>query len=257
MAEEKKELAPGEKVAMEIWGEGYGELLRAIIDAYDPGFTEAIVSFFGHTYARPTLDVKTRQICTLSALAALGLAPEMVIHVRGSLNLGWTQREIRDALILTVFTGGIPKTINAFKVFHDVLAELKIPPDTAPLPADWAAADAAAEGDAKGRALFGGAWESFLAPLRRFDEGAAAHLVADVFGRLFTRPHLSDRVRALIIVAALSAAGNASLLRVFLPAAVRAGAREGEIAEIIYQMHGYAGWQAIFASMEVYREVFP
>jgi 4-carboxymuconolactone decarboxylase len=257
MAEEKRELAAGEKVAMEIWGEGYGEILRAIINAYDPAFTESIVSFFGHTYARPSLDVKTRQICTLSALAALGLAPEMVIHFRGSLNLGWTQRELRDALMLTIFTGGIPKTINAFKVFHDVLAELKIPPETATLPSDWETRDAAKDGEEKGRALFGDAWDAFLASLRRFDEGAAAHLVADVFGRIFTRPALDDRVRALIIVAALSALGNTRLLKAFLPAAVRAGAREGEIAEIIYQMHGYAGWQAVVASMEVFREVFP
>jgi alkylhydroperoxidase/carboxymuconolactone decarboxylase family protein YurZ len=159
--------------------------------------------------------------------------------------------------MLTIFTGGIPRTINAFKVFHDVLAELKLPPEVAPLPPDGETRDAAAEGEAKGREWFGDAWDAFLAPLRRFDEGAAAHLVADVFGRIFTRPHLSDRVRALICVAALSAAGNARLLKAFLPAAVRAGAQKEEIAEIIYQMHGYAGWQAVVSSMQVYRKSFP
>jgi len=255
MQDYKSRIIQGEEVARTIWGEGYGELLRAIMNSYDPAFTDLIVSFFGHTYARAALAVKERQICTLCALAALGMAPEMVIHFRGSLNLKWTQLEIRDALLMTVFTAGVPKTINAFKVFHDVLAELKIEPQTAP-PVPDAGDDVYERGLQRGRAFMGEAWEAFLAPVRAFDEGAAGHLMGDVFGRIFLRPYLSDRIRALVLVASLTALENRKLLRLFLPAALRAGATREEIAEIIYQMHGYAGWTAIMDAIEVYSEFF-
>jgi 4-carboxymuconolactone decarboxylase len=163
--------------------------------------------------------------------------------------------EIRDALLMTVFTAGIPKTINAFKVFHDVLAELKIEPQTAP-PAQDAGDDVYERGLQKGRAFMGEAWDAFMTPVKAFDEGAAGHLLGDVFGRIFLRPYLNDRIRALVLVASLTALEKGKLLRLFLPAALRAGATREEIAEIIYQMHGYAGWTGIMDAMEVYREYF-
>ncbi|HDP80116.1 MAG TPA: carboxymuconolactone decarboxylase family protein, partial [Spirochaetes bacterium] len=46
-------------------------------------------------------------------------------------------------------------------------------------------------------------------------------------------------------------------LRVLLPGAVNAGASREEIAEIIYQMHGYCGWLGSLDAMAVFREVFP
>jgi|GEM_PF-4642669 len=75
MTEHNEALSPGERVAEGIWGRGYGELLRAIMNSFGPGFSDHIVSFFEHTYGREALDVKTRQICTLCGFSALGLAP--------------------------------------------------------------------------------------------------------------------------------------------------------------------------------------
>ena len=62
MQDYNSRIVQGEDVARTIWGEGYGELLRAIMNSYDPAFTDVIVSFFGHTYARKALAVKDRPV---------------------------------------------------------------------------------------------------------------------------------------------------------------------------------------------------
>jgi 4-carboxymuconolactone decarboxylase len=254
MPEEKEGLSPGERVGEQIWGTGYGELLRAIMNSYDPGFTEHIIAFFEHTYARPALDIKTRQICTLCGLAAMGLAPEMALHFRGSLNLGWTQREIREAVLLTAFTAGVPKTINAFKVFHDVLAELKLAPETDPAPAREGTRYE--KGMKRGTELLGPSFEAVMKSAAEFNPDCARHLAGEVFGVIMRRSRLTDRVRLLIIIAACTVNGNLTLLRILLPGVVKAGVPKEEIAEIIYQMHGYAGWLTVLNAMDVFRGVF-
>ncbi|MDT8272260.1 MAG: carboxymuconolactone decarboxylase family protein, partial [Desulfomonilia bacterium] len=221
MTEHNEELSPGERVAEGIWGRGYSELLRALLNSYDPGFPDHIVSFFEHTYGREALDVKTRQICTLCGLSALGLAPEMAIHFRGSLTLGWTQAELREAVLLTTFTAGIPKTINAFKVFQEVLTEMNLQPETDPdVPAEETALQKGLE---KGAEFLGPVFDSLMEHVRTFDEGAARHLASDIFGGVMLRPRLTDRVRALIIIAACTVLGNEQMLRILMPGAVHAG----------------------------------
>jgi 4-carboxymuconolactone decarboxylase len=255
MTEKQGELRPGEMIAERIWGQGYGSLLGLMVDSYDPGLTEHLVSFFENTYARPALDVKTRQICTLCALACMGMAPEMLIHFRGSLNLGWTQQEIREALMITVFTAGIPKTLNAFKSFHEVLGNMKVAPETDPFHAHEGKIEET--GLRRGNALLGDAFAGMVDAVRIFHPPSADYLVSSIFGRILARPHLTDRVRALILVASCTVMRNISLLRALLPASERAGATRGEMEEIIYQMHGYAGWPACLEAMEAYCELFP
>lgn len=255
MTEKQEALRPGERVAESIWGEGYGGLLKGLIDSYDPGLTEHIVSFFGETYARSALDTKTRQLCTLCALASMGLAPEMTVYFRGSLNLGWSQQDIREALLITIFTAGIPRTINAFKAFNETLTGLKIAPETDPYHAHEGKVEET--GLHRGRALFGDAFTGLVDGVRIFHPASADFLVASIFGRVFARPRLDDRTRALILVASCTVTGNARILRALLPAAERIGATRGEMEEVIFQMHGYAGWPACMDAIGVYCEVFP
>ncbi len=255
MTGKQEELRPGEKVAEGIWGQGYGSLLKLMVDSYDPGLTDHIVSFFENTYARPALDVKTRQICTLCALACMGMAPEMLIHFRGSLNLGWTQEEIREALMITVFTAGIPKTLNAFKALHEVLGDMKLAPRTDPFHAHEGKIEET--GLQRGGALLGSSFSGIVDAVRIFHPPSADFLVSSIFGRILARARLTDRVRALILVASCAVMRNIKMLRTLLPAVEQTGATRGELEEIIYQMHGYAGWPACLEAMEAYCEVFP
>jgi len=91
-----------------------------------PDMGEMIVNFaFGEIYARPGLDLKTRQICTVAMLAAMGAqtTPQLKAHIRGALNVGWTRQEIVEVLMQSAVYAGFPSALSALavakKVFDD------------------------------------------------------------------------------------------------------------------------------------------
>jgi 4-carboxymuconolactone decarboxylase len=90
-----------------------------------PDLAEMIVTFaYGEIMARPGLDVKTRQLCTVAMLASMGghTAPELKAHIRGALQVGWTKGEIAEVLIQTAVYAGFPAAINAAGVAKTVFA---------------------------------------------------------------------------------------------------------------------------------------
>jgi len=56
-------------------------------------------------------------------LAALRAPDELAMHLRGALRLGWTQREIGEALVQVAPFGGFPAALDALKTFKQVLAD--------------------------------------------------------------------------------------------------------------------------------------
>jgi 4-carboxymuconolactone decarboxylase len=90
-----------------------------------PALSDMIVSFaYGDVMARPGLDIKTRQICIVAMLAAMGghTAPELKAHIRGALRVGWSKDEIAEVLIQTAVYAGFPAAINAIEVAKVVYA---------------------------------------------------------------------------------------------------------------------------------------
>lgn len=95
-----------------------------------PEMGEFIVSFaFGEIYSRPELDLKTRQICTVAMLAAMGAetAPQLRAHIKGALNVGWTKQEIVEVLMQTAVYAGFPAAINALSVAKSAFREPEKP----------------------------------------------------------------------------------------------------------------------------------
>ncbi|PTW62033.1 4-carboxymuconolactone decarboxylase [Breoghania corrubedonensis] len=100
----------------------------AVIDKlseFAPAFGEQLVEFiFGDVYTRPQLDLRTRQIVTISALAAMGFAlPQLEIHVRGGLRAGLTREELTEIIHHVAAYSGFPAALNAMAVVRRVCAE--------------------------------------------------------------------------------------------------------------------------------------
>jgi 4-carboxymuconolactone decarboxylase len=96
------------------------------VGAVAPAVAEMIVSFaYGDVMARPGLDIKTRQICTVAMLAAMGghTAPELKAHIRGALNVGWTKQEIVEVVTQVTVYAGFPAALNALHVAKKVFAD--------------------------------------------------------------------------------------------------------------------------------------
>lgn len=79
---------------------------------------------FGQIYARPGLQLKSRQLGTVAALVALGNArPQLKAHLRGALKVGWTQRELVELIMQLAIYVGFPAALNALVVFREVIRE--------------------------------------------------------------------------------------------------------------------------------------
>jgi 4-carboxymuconolactone decarboxylase len=86
-----------------------------------PEFFELASTFcFGGFWSRPQLDLRSRSLCTVAQLAALGRTSELKIHLQGALNLGVSQAELLEVLMQTSQYAGIPAAVQALDAAADV-----------------------------------------------------------------------------------------------------------------------------------------
>lgn len=102
------------------------ELERVLADRYDstlPGMSETLVEWaYGRHYAREGVDLKTRQLCTIAALTALGgqTAPQLKVNIQNTLAAGASQREILEVIWQMAVYGGMPAAINGLNAAMEV-----------------------------------------------------------------------------------------------------------------------------------------
>jgi 4-carboxymuconolactone decarboxylase len=96
------------------------EQLREVL----PDIDRYVVDFFyGEIYARPALDLKTREAVSVASLAALGTAaPQLRAHINGALNVGWSREEVVEMLLQVSLHAGYPATLNGLAAARDVFA---------------------------------------------------------------------------------------------------------------------------------------
>jgi 4-carboxymuconolactone decarboxylase len=100
----------------------------AAIGGVAPDMPRLIRDFaFGEIYARPGLDLKSRQLATVAGLAALGAPPQLKAHIKAALNVGWRREEIVEALMQMALYAGFPAALNALVAAKDAFAELDKP----------------------------------------------------------------------------------------------------------------------------------
>lgn len=78
---------------------------------------------WGELWSRPGLDRRTRSIINLSMLSALNRPHEIRLHVRGALNNGLSQEEIKEIFLQVAIYCGVPAALDGMKVAGEVLAE--------------------------------------------------------------------------------------------------------------------------------------
>jgi 4-carboxymuconolactone decarboxylase len=88
----------GEELCEVVYAENYPKLresIRALHPAIDSWM---ITEGYGRTLARPGLDLKRRELCTVAQTAVLEAPRQLHSHLRGALNAGATLGEIEGAL---------------------------------------------------------------------------------------------------------------------------------------------------------------
>jgi 4-carboxymuconolactone decarboxylase len=110
----------GLKVRKEVLGSEYVEGANERSTKFDADFQRYITeTAWGSVWARPDLDRRTRSLVTIAILAALG-REELVLHLRGSRNIGVDPHEIAEVLLHVAVYAGVPAANAAFSVAKKV-----------------------------------------------------------------------------------------------------------------------------------------
>jgi 4-carboxymuconolactone decarboxylase len=90
-----------------------------------PDFARMVIEFaFGDIYARDGLDLRTRELIAIAALAASGKAtPQLRLHVESATAAGISREEVIEVLMQTALYAGFPAALNALAGCHDLLAD--------------------------------------------------------------------------------------------------------------------------------------
>ena len=108
----------------EVDREQVGRIVAGLRDIA-PDFARYLVEFaFGDIYARPGLDLRTRQIATVAALTALGTAaPQLRVHLHGALNVGCSRDELVEVIMQMAIYAGFPAALNGLAAAKEVFAQ--------------------------------------------------------------------------------------------------------------------------------------
>jgi 4-carboxymuconolactone decarboxylase len=89
-----------------------------------PDLGRYIVEFaYGDVFARPGLDLRTRELATVAALTAMGTAaPQLKVHMQAALQVGASREELIETVMQMIPYAGFPAALNAVTVAREVFA---------------------------------------------------------------------------------------------------------------------------------------
>lgn len=113
----------GMEMLQRVDGKG-GEAVVNSLSDIAPDFARYLIEFpFGDIYARPGLDLRSREIATIAALTAMGnAAPQLKVHIAAGLHVGLTQEEIVEVIVQMAVYAGFPAALNGLFVAKEVFA---------------------------------------------------------------------------------------------------------------------------------------
>jgi 4-carboxymuconolactone decarboxylase len=122
--EESERYKRGWEVIEEVDAEA-GERVLAGVGALSPELARHIIEYgYGDVWSRPVLDLKQRELATVSGLIALGhCRPQLKVHMSGMLRVGWTREELIELIVHMAVYVGFPTALEALSVAAEVLAE--------------------------------------------------------------------------------------------------------------------------------------
>ena len=122
MADQSELLDRGREVTSKLWGSLMKTAPALPAQALAPEFFSLVTQFvFGMFWSRPNLDLRSRSLCTVAQLAALGRTDELKGHLLGALNLGISREELIEVLMQTACYAGVPAAVTALNAAADVL----------------------------------------------------------------------------------------------------------------------------------------
>lgn len=80
---------------------------------------------WGSVWTGPGLERKQRSLLHISMLCALNRSTELEVHVRGAINHGASEVEVRETLLQAAMCCGMPADMKGFNVAERVITEMR------------------------------------------------------------------------------------------------------------------------------------
>lgn len=115
----------GMEVRRAVLGDAYVDRSAAARTPLNEEFQEVFLNRYtwGEIWTRPGLERRARSMITVAMLIALNREEELAIHLRGALNNGVTEDELKEVLLQSAVYCGVPAANGAFKVAAKVFEQ--------------------------------------------------------------------------------------------------------------------------------------
>ena len=102
-----------------------GEKVVESLAGVSPDLARYTIEYpFSDIYDRPGLALRDREIATIAALTAMGIAaPQLKVHIHAGLNVGVTRREVEEIIIQMSVYAGFPAALNGMQIAGEVFDE--------------------------------------------------------------------------------------------------------------------------------------
>ena len=210
---------------------------------------------FGEIFTVGELDIKTREMITVTSLAVQQTLPQLKAHINGALNSGATPIELREAIYQLAPFIGFPKTLNALGVLNEVFKERSIS-----TPLDSTATVKEEQRYEKGLAiqkpLYGDEIKQSMQGLPDdLGEDVARFLTEVCFADFYTRKGLDLKTRELLVISTLVTLGNTETLKSHIKGNIKLGNSKEMLAAAMIQCLPYVGFPNTLAALRTLKEV--
>ncbi|WP_111413581.1 carboxymuconolactone decarboxylase family protein [Billgrantia lactosivorans] len=107
----------------EVLGDAYVDNALAQADEFGWPLQELVTrNCWNDIWNRPGLARPTRSLVNIGMLVALNRPHELKVHLRGALNNGCSEEEIREVLLQCVPYCGFPAAMDGMRVAREVIA---------------------------------------------------------------------------------------------------------------------------------------
>ena len=118
---DEQHLEDGLAILKKMLGSEEAERMRQRWRQLSPELEHLILSFVaGQIWTRHTLDLKTRSLCTIAALTALGRTSAIELNIRMALGNGATKEEILEGVIQMAPDAGFPAAWEWLRIASSV-----------------------------------------------------------------------------------------------------------------------------------------
>lgn len=119
----EERLAKAKAKMQELFGPRGGEERGMLFDMAPKFAKLSREVLFGEVWCDPTLDTRSRELITLATLVALDRQPEIRLHSRAALNIGFSKDQIVALITHVGFYAGVPVAVNGLATVQQVFAK--------------------------------------------------------------------------------------------------------------------------------------